>query len=121
MAHFAELDDNNTVTRVIVVHNAELLDENGQEKEEKGVIFCQDLFGGRWIQTSYNASFRKHYAGIGYTYDPIADVFYSPQPFPSWTLNTTDYVWEPPVIRPEDGKPYIWNETEQKWDEVLVS
>jgi hypothetical protein len=68
MAHFAELNANNVVTQVIVVNNNELLD-NGIESEAKGISFCQSLFGGNWIQTSYNANFRGKYAGIGDTYD----------------------------------------------------
>ena len=78
MAHFAELDENNVVKQVIVVHNNELLDENGVESEQKGIDFCVSLFGGTWVQTSYNATMRGKYAGIGDTYDPIADVFVAP-------------------------------------------
>jgi hypothetical protein len=79
MAHFAELDDNNIVTRVLVIHNNELLDVNGEESEQKGIDFCVGLFGGRWVQTSYNANFRALYAGIGFLYDPIEDVFIAPE------------------------------------------
>ena len=79
MAHFAELDENNIVQRVIVVHNNELLDENGIELEQKGIDFCTNLLGGRWIQTSYNANFRGIYAGIGHTYDETLDVFIAPE------------------------------------------
>jgi hypothetical protein len=68
MAHFAELNENNVVTQVIVVHNNELLD-NGVESEAKGIAFCQSLFGGNWIQTSYNANFRGKFAGVGDIYD----------------------------------------------------
>lgn len=75
MAHFAELNENNEVIQVIVVHNNELLDENGNESETKGIEFCQSLFGGRWIQTSYNGNFRKNYAAIGGIYDPVRDAF----------------------------------------------
>lgn len=79
MAHFAQLDENNVVTQVIVVHNNELVD-NGVEREELGVAFCQSLFGAdtRWVQTSYNGSIRGVYAGVGYTYDPDKDVFVAP-------------------------------------------
>jgi hypothetical protein len=82
MAHFAELDANNVVTRVIVVGNPDCLDENGQESEAVGVSFCQQLFGDdtRWVQTSYNGNFRGVYAGIGYTYDEANDVFVTPPP-----------------------------------------
>lgn len=75
MAHFAELDENNVVTRVIVVNNSELIDESGEESEAKGIAFCQALFGGTWKQTSYNANFRGKYAGIGDKYDSVVDEF----------------------------------------------
>jgi len=81
MAHFAKLDENNIVTQVIVVSNNELM-ENGVESEQKGIDFCKSLFGQdtRWVQTSYNNSFRGTYAGVGYTYDPQKDEFVSPPP-----------------------------------------
>ena len=79
MAHFAELDETNVVKQVIVVHNNELLDENGNESEQKGIDFCVNLLGGTWIQTSYNNNFRGIYAGIGMTYDPVNDVFVKPE------------------------------------------
>jgi hypothetical protein len=75
MAHFAQLDENNVVMQVIVVNNAELLDESGQESEAKGIAFCQSLFGGTWKQTSYNANFRGKYAGVGDQYDSVKDEF----------------------------------------------
>jgi len=81
MAHFAELDENNIVKRVIVVHNNELLDDKGIESEQKGVDFCVAHYGGRWIQTSYNANFRGLYAGSGYIYDEALDVFITPNVF----------------------------------------
>ena len=94
MAHFAELDATNTVTQVIVVHNNELLD-NGIESEAKGIAFCQSLFGGNWVQTSYNASIRKNYAGIGCTYDPVRDAFIPPKPEEgNWVLNEDTCIWE---------------------------
>ena len=94
MAHFAELDATNTVTQVIVVHNNELLD-NGVESEAKGIAFCQSLFGGNWVQTSYNASIRKNYAGIGCTYDPVRDAFIPPKPEEgNWILNEDTCKWE---------------------------
>jgi len=81
MAHFAELDENNIVTNVIVVNNNELIDDHGNELEQKGIDFCVAHFGGRWIQTSYNATFRGVYAGIGYSYDEALDVFINPNVF----------------------------------------
>ena len=75
MSHFAELDENNVVLRVIVVNNTELLDANGVEQEVLGQAFCTNLFGGNWKQTSYNGNIRKRYAGVGFTYDPTLDEF----------------------------------------------
>lgn len=95
MAHFAQLDDNNIVTQVIVVANQELLD-NGVESEAKGIAFCQSLFGGNWKQTSYNGNIRKNYAGIGYTYDAGRDAFIAPSPqcHPEVSLNEDTCRWE---------------------------
>ena len=120
MAHFAQLDENNTVTQVIVVANEELL-LDGVENETKGILFCKSLFGEdtRWVQTSYNGNKRKNYAGIGYTYDPVNDYFFAPQPFPSWTLDT-DAKWQAPIPMPTDGKFYTWNESTLSWDEVAL-
>jgi len=78
MAHFAQLDENNVVLRVIVVHNNECLDADGNESEAVGVAFCQNLLGGNWKQTSYNGNMRGRYAGTGYTYNPTLDVFEPP-------------------------------------------
>ena len=118
MAHFAQLDENNVVLQVIVVHNNELLD-NGVESEAKGIAFCQTLFPGTtWVQTSYNANIRKNYAGIGFTYDAQRDAFIPPQPFSSWVLNETTCQWASPVPYPQDGKQYAWDEMQQNWVEV---
>ena len=116
MAHFAQLDENNLVTQVIVVVNAELMD-NGAESEAKGIEFCQSLFGGNWKQTSFTGSIRKNYAGIGYTYDAQRDAFIAPQPYPSWVLNDACR-WESPVPMPTDGKVYGWDENSQSWVEA---
>lgn len=118
MAHFAQLDENNTVTQVIVVNNEELL-LDGVENETRGIVFCKSLFGEdtRWVQTSYNGNKRKNYAGIGYTYDPVNDYFFAPQPFPSWTLDA-DAQWQPPVPYPTTEVPHTWNESTLTWDEV---
>jgi hypothetical protein len=120
MAHFAQLNDNNVVTQVIVVANEELL-LDGVESETKGVIFCKSLFGEdtKWKQTSYNGTIRKNYAGIGYTYDVANDYFYAPQPYPSWTLDA-DAIWQPPTPYPTDDKMYTWNEETLSWDEVVI-
>ena len=112
MAHFAELDENNIVMRVIVVHNNELLDENSNEIEQKGIDFCKSLFGGNWIQTSYNNRIRKEYAGTGFTYDSVKDQFVAPQPFPSWTLDSSND-WQPPTPKPEGE--FYWDEETLAW------
>ena len=120
MAHFAQLDINNTVIQVIVVHNNELLDENGAESETKGIAFCQSLFGAdsRWKQTSYNGNIRKNYAGIGYSYDVARDAFVPPRPYASWTLVDETCKWAAPVPYPNDGKYYVWDEPTLSWIEV---
>ena len=119
MAHFAELDANNVVLRVIVVGNKDTSDPNGVEKESIGKAFCERLFGGNWVQTSYNGNIRKRYAGIGYTYRADIDAFIAPQPFPSWTLDA-DAEWQAPVPMPDDGKMYAWDEPTQSWIETEV-
>ena len=118
MAHFAELDENNVVLRVIVVANKDTADANGNEVESIGVAFCQRLLGGNWKQTSYNGNIRKNYAGIGYTYDAGIDAFVPPKPYPSWVLNSNTAQWEAPVPMPQDGKMYSWDEATQSWVEV---
>ena len=115
MAHFAELDENNIVKRVIVVSNNAILDNNGQESEAKGAAFCQSLFGGRWVQTSYNGKFRKRFAGIGGRYDSANDIFIAPKPYPSWVFNQSKLDWEPPVPCPNDGTHYVWQESTVSW------
>lgn len=118
MAHFAQLDDQNKVVQVIVVHNNELLD-NGVESEAKGIEFCKSLFPNtRWAQTSYNGNKRKNYAGIGFLYDPIRDAFIPPKPFPSWILDEATCQWGAPVPYPTDGKRYVWDEASQQWVEA---
>jgi len=117
MAHFAEIDSNSVVQRVIVVANRNTADASGNESEAIGVAFCQNLLGGNWKQTSYNGNIRKHYAGIGYTYDATRDAFISPQPYPSWSLDA-DCNWQAPVPMPDDGEMYSWDEAAQAWVEV---
>ena len=115
MAHFAELNENNEVLRVIVVANQEILDAEGNEQESIGVNFCQTLFGGTWVQTSYNGSMRKNFAGVGFTYDNTRDAFIPLQPFPSWTLDESTCRWVAPTAHPEDGLDYIWDEATTSW------
>lgn len=115
MAHFAEIDEAGIVLRVVVVSNAELLD-NGVENEQRGVEFLQSLYGGgAWKQTSYNGNRRKNYAGVGYTYDAARDAFVPPQPFSSWVLDESTCQWLPPVPMPQDGNQYQWDEAAQAW------
>jgi len=102
MSHFAEIDNNNIVQRVIVAE---------QDFINSGAV--GDSF--RWVQTSYNNNFRKNYAGKGYTYDKIRDAFISPQPFPSWVLDEDTCRWNPPTPRPDDGKLYNWDEDTTSW------
>lgn len=117
MAHFAELDANNVVLRVIVVDTKDNSTADGVEKESIGQAFCERLFGGRWVQTSYNGNIRKRYAGAGYTYNESLDAFIAPQPFPSWTLDNATADWVAPVPYPTDGKSYYWDEADQSWTE----
>ena len=127
MAHFAELNENNIVQRVLVVDNKDILDENGQEQESVGVAFLQRLFGENtiWKQTSYNNNFRNKYTGKGDAYREDLDAFISPSPYPSWSLNETTFQWEPPTPRPEDIitdttiTSYVWNEDTLSWDENI--
>lgn len=120
MAHFAQLDKDNIVLQVIVVSNSDTSDENGIEREELGVAFCQSLLGDNtvWKQTSYNRRIRKNYAGIGYRYDEVRDAFIPPKPYYSWVLNEETATWEPPVPKPSDGKLYNWDELMASWVEV---
>lgn len=109
MAHYAFLDKNNIVIEVIVGKDEnELLD--GLTPEE----WYGNFRGRTCVRTSYNGTIRKQYAGIGYKYDSIADVFIAPQPFPSWTLDS-NYDWQAPIAHPADGKIYSWDESNQAW------
>jgi hypothetical protein len=115
MAHFAELDGNNEVLRVIVVDNKDTADAFGVEKEHIGAAFCERLLGGRWVQTSYNGNFRKRFAGIGMTYDAEIDAFVSPKPYSSWVVDTETAEWKAPVEQPNDGNVYFWDESSLAW------
>jgi len=114
MAHFARLNDDNVVTQVIVVNNEVLTDNDGVEQEALGIQFCQELLGGVWVQTSYNNTFRRQFAAVGSTYDSAANVFVSPKPFPSWSLDENPD-WQPPIPPPEDQMAQ-WNESTLQWD-----
>jgi hypothetical protein len=121
MAHFAEIDENNIVTRVLVV---------GDDQEHRGQEFLADDLdlGGTWKKTSYNTQggvhtlggtpFRKNYAGIGYSFDAERDAFIPPKPFASWILNEDTCNWNAPVEMPvEEGKFFTWDEDTTSWVE----
>jgi hypothetical protein len=122
MAHFAEINEENIVTRVLVVDNSE--EDNGQ------VFLAETLgLGGTWLKTSYNTQggvhsnggtpFRKNYAGIGYTYDSGRDAFIPPKPYASWVLNEDKCTWDAPTPMPvEEGKMFRWVEEDLNWQEV---
>jgi hypothetical protein len=126
MAHFAQLDENNIVTQVIVVGNDDCTDSNGAEVESIGVAFCQKLLGAdtNWKQTSYNNSIRVRYAGIGYSFSEELDAFIAPKPFASWILNEETADWESPVgaapalteAEVEARSFYVWDEENGEWD-----
>ena len=122
MAHFAQLDANNVVIQVIVVNNAVVEDLPFPESEPLGVAFCQSLFGAEtnWVQTSYNGSFRKNYAGVGGSFDAVKNAFIPFKPFPSWVLNEDTCTWQAPSPRPNDTDLYEWNEETLSWDKVNV-
>jgi hypothetical protein len=111
MAHWAEIDENNIVLRVTVGDNN---DPNGDE----GYQWLIDNLGGTWVKTSYNATIRKKFAGIGDTFDEGRDAFISPQPYVSWTLNEDTCQWEAPLSYPDDGFSYEWDEESQIWQLV---
>ncbi len=121
MAHFAELDDNNVVLRVVVVGN----DCVSSDENIDGEKWCISFFkGGIWKQTSYNNNFRKQFAGIGYTYDFTKNKFISPQPYASWSLDDNDD-WQAPIPYPTittygsndplDKYNIFWDETNLQW------
>ena len=116
MAHFALLNSDNIVVRVARVANTECVDANGVEREEIGQAFLKHMHGGgNWVQTSYNATIRKHYAGVGFSYNPVLDAFIEPKPYDTWTLNETTCKWEPPVSYPSDSGSYIWDSDATNW------
>jgi len=116
MAHFAELDENDIVKQVIVVNNSELMD-NGIESEEKGIDFIEKIFGHRnWVQCSYSEKFRYNFPGQGDKYDREHLAFIKPKPFSSWSLNLSNFKWEPPVPRPDSlDNIYTWDDPSLSW------
>jgi len=119
MAHFAEIDSNNIVLRVVVVGNNEIT-INGQESEQQGKNFLNNLLGGNWVQTSINQSFRKNFAGIGYEYRSDLDAFIPIKPYASWVLNETTAQWESPIAHPIDGTVCEWDEENQEWINCII-
>ena len=120
MAHFARLNEINKVISVEVVVNEVITDSDGNEQEQVGIDFLTQHNGGvGWYkQTSYNGTFRKNYAGVGYTYDATRDAFIPPQPFNSWSLNEDTCQWEASTPYPTDGKNYTWDESATNWVEI---
>ena len=124
MAHYALLNYNNVVTKVITGKDENSVDYNME-------LVYQDMFKQVCKRTSYNTSggthknggvpFRKNYAGTGYTYDQTKDAFIPPKPFDSWNLNNDTCLWEPPIEMPSDGKNYKWNEENQNWIEDVTN
>lgn len=121
MAHFAQIDAGGLVQRVVKLDDAYAPDP-APSNEAMGQQRMDDLslldssFAGTWIQTSYLGSFRKQFAGLGFTYDPVADVFIAPQPFPSWSLDA-NHDWQPPTPMPQQGD-WAWDEDTLSWVEV---
>lgn len=119
MAYFAQLDVDGIVLQVIAVSNKDAPDPAPANSEPAGQAFIASLgLPGRWVQTSYNGQFRKNYAGIGYSYDEARDAFIPPQPWPSWLLDETTCLWQPPIPYPNDGEMWTWNEHLQQWEAV---
>jgi hypothetical protein len=118
MAYFAQLDNQGVVLRVIAVSNDDAPDPAPSNSEPLGQAFIASLgLDGEWRQTSYNGNFRKQYCGPGFTYDPVADVFISPQPYPSWTLNAA-HDWDAPTPMPAEGE-WSWDEPTLSWVELI--
>lgn len=121
MAHWAKLDENNTVVYVTVTDNN---DPNGDE----GYQWLMENFPARWVKTSYNTRYGKHglggvpfrgnYAGIGYTYNEEIDAFLEPKPYPSWIVDTEHYCWKTPTELPDSGM-WEWNEEAKNWTEMI--
>jgi len=126
MAHFAEIDSNNKVIRVLVACNQDIANNGGEQSEQAAKAFEKVVplseNGVKWIQTSYNNNFRKQFAGKDYTYDSIKDVFIKPKPFASWLLDNNND-WKAPIeypktytLNPPHEDLYLWNEVNQQWE-----
>ena len=107
MAHFAEINEENKVVRVLVTDN---------DAPNEGYDWLVENLGGNWVKTSYNGNIRKNFAGVGFTYDETLDAFIGLQPFPSWKLDKKTCQWKAPKAYPTDGFTYFWNEEELNWE-----
>lgn len=116
MAHFAEINENNEVVRVVVVDNSKII-VNGVESEAAGVSFLKSLYGAetKWVQTSYHGNFRARYASIGFVYDSALDAFYQKKQYNSWVFDQEKKEFVPPVDYPNDGNAYRWDEQTLTW------
>jgi len=122
MAHFSQINDSNIVINVIRVEDSDA------PNEAAGIAFCKSLLGSdtNWVQTSKTGSIRFRYGGVGMKYDSTNNVFYEQSPYPSWTLNTSTWLWEPPVALPDDAGNFDKDNTltefvEYTWDEDTKS
>jgi len=126
MAHFAEIDSNNKVIRVLVACNQDIANNGGEQSEQAAkafeIVVPLSENGIKWVQTSYNNNFRKQFAGKDYTYDSVKNVFIKPRPFASWSLDSNND-WQAPISYPvtytlSTSYPdsYLWNEQNQTWD-----
>jgi hypothetical protein len=119
MAHFAQIDENNIVQQIIVVANSDCGNLEFSDSESIGQDFLKSIeLNGTWKQTSYSGSFRKNYAGIGYSYDESRDAFISIKPYNSWTLNETTCQWESPIPIPNQESMFAWDEENLRWNEI---
>ena len=131
MAHFAKIGSGNIVEQVIVINNDVITDANGQEQEQLGKDFINNLYGTNdaLVQTSYNHKFRKNFAGIDYLWDPERNAFIPPKPYVNWILDEDTCLWKAPIDKPityEDGfkdhnnnpvpDKYYWDEQYAKWN-----
>lgn len=107
MSHFAQIDANGIVLRVTVGDNT-MTDVQAYDWLVRSIP-------GTWVQTSYNGTIRKNFAGIGYTYDTNRDAFIAPKPYNSWVLNETTCIWEAPIPRPNAEQVWSWDESQQQW------